>query len=557
MDLPKFISTDFDGTLISYQGKDNLKHINTIKEHIRKGDKVIVVTKRSYFDRFLGMDGEQVEQWVKQKLGNMPVIFTDGYSKFRSILNWHIQIHYDDNPIEIEQLSNDYLSQFFKCVLVDEDKSKERKEANNYEPLPDISDKSVLVVDSGGLYTSFAKRLSMEFGRVYYFNQWRGDMFPASVKEAIGTGIDGVIKVDDIAEVKNTVNVIFFPDCMSGRIQQELMSHGLPVFGSGMASELENKRGYMKSMMEKWELPLVPYKRVVGIDGLLNMLEYSEGNKYIKISDTREDLETYKHSDFINTKRRFDDARRKMGIRADQKEFIVEDELKGQEVGIDTYCILGAFPENVMGGYEIKDASYCGVMFKMKDLPEGLHQIHEKISEYIADNGVSMFYSDEVRMPDDGKYYLTDPTCRLGVPPNESQQCNWLNIGNIILEGANGNLVEPVYRNKYVAQIILKSRDAVKRWLHLNYPKHSETHIFPYSYCCDKDGVHTVPQGIDDHDVVCSVVGLGDTLDEAIAQCLDIASTVKTDGLKYNSNCFDEAKEVIKAGESKGISIFA
>ena len=79
------ISIDFDGTLMSYDGEPIVKIIKLVKEDIANGDNVVVITRRPKDETHNGLNGLGVIQWVKDNVGNIPVFFTNGIPKYKSV----------------------------------------------------------------------------------------------------------------------------------------------------------------------------------------------------------------------------------------------------------------------------------------------------------------------------------------------------------------------------------------------------------------------------------------------------------------------------------------
>lgn len=85
------VSFDYDGTLTNQQGLDLLQ------SHIAQGDEVYIITRRrKSFD-------EPVYQLAKQYgIPKARVYFTNGEMKWKTILELGIELHYDNNPDELE-----------------------------------------------------------------------------------------------------------------------------------------------------------------------------------------------------------------------------------------------------------------------------------------------------------------------------------------------------------------------------------------------------------------------------------------------------------------------
>ena len=420
---------------------------------------------------------------------------------------------------------------------------------------------SVLVYDSAGLYISLAERLTKEFETVYYFCDWKGaEMFPKSYKKNLGQGIPNVVRLDSFQQGKYLADFIFFPDCQHGDEQMDLQVHSIPCFGGGSATKLENNRRFFKEKLEGWNLPVGEYEIENGIDNLMENLEKKDLSEpvFVKISDTRGDMETKGVKDIVNARSYFAKKKLDMGINGDTRDFIIEKYLEGLECGIDTICVRGQMIKKVQFGVEGKDVSYYARMVDIDSLPKGMKDINDKISEYIKENNVSTFVCTENRI-NNRKFYFTDATIRCGLPPIEMQMTNWINLGEMLRDGANGICTEPKYQKEYACQLILTLQpkdEVIERELRVTFDKKYKDNIHFYNYCMKDGDVYIIPMKEVGHNICCSVVGLGDTFQEAKEQLYEIASTIDTDYLNMDKHAFDDMDEEIAEAESEGIDMF-
>ena len=83
------ISFDFDGTL----SQDRVQRL--ADKLIHDGHDVIVVTSRHSKHKNPDVEG------IADELG-VEVFYTDGQDKYRTLVGQNVEIHYDDDPVEIE-----------------------------------------------------------------------------------------------------------------------------------------------------------------------------------------------------------------------------------------------------------------------------------------------------------------------------------------------------------------------------------------------------------------------------------------------------------------------
>src|SRR6266571_7384231 len=94
----------------------------------------------------------------------------------------------------------------------------------------DLSTKSALVYDTGGLFLSLAFRLSKDFGRVSYYTP-NTSPFPLPYLSVLGDGFDEIRRVPDYWNEPHP-DVVVFPDIGEGHLQRALVAQGRRVWGS-------------------------------------------------------------------------------------------------------------------------------------------------------------------------------------------------------------------------------------------------------------------------------------------------------------------------------------
>jgi intein/homing endonuclease len=272
-----------------------------------------------------------------------------------------------------------------------------------------LKSKCCCVIDFG-TWPELAIRLSREFGRVLYFSAWI-QAFPKRNDYQVGIGLDGVERISDWESHFDEIDLFVFPHLYNAPLQNLLRSMGKLVWGNGGAEEAELDRFAFKKWMEQVGLPVVPTAQIIGMKALRDHLKKVE-DKYIKTSRFRGDQETWHHVDYETSESFLDKREYSLGPIKDQVEFLVEDSVKGIEVGFDGWTINGQYPEVASLGYEIKDVGFVGVIKPYSEFPPEMTAINEKMSMIFQTNKSRGWYSNEVRITEDGRFYLTDPTIR-------------------------------------------------------------------------------------------------------------------------------------------------
>lgn len=403
------------------------------------------------------------------------------------------------------------------------------------------------VVDHG-LFLPLARRLARDSYRVTYYTPDESP-FP-TVRDAIGDGFPEIERVSSIWYKKDRVDCYVFPDVGFADEQAELIQQGFPVWGAMDADKLETYKPRFITALASSGLPMPKFESFKGMTALKDYLKDKE-DKYIKISRYRGDWETMHFINWAQCEGELDFRSVRLGPWKEQITFYVFDPIQTEiEDGCDSYCVDGQFPSLIIHGMESKDKAYLGAFQKMADLPEEVRCVNEAFAPILGSYDYRSFFSTEVRITPDGESYFIDPTCRAGSPPSQVM-CEMIdNLGEIIVEGANGRLVEPVPYAKFGVQALvtmpndkrafrsLEISDEIDRWFKAGH--------------CSKIGKATVftPDPENHFDGVGWMVGVGDRIGEALRH-LRHNIDLLPDGCccEYEATA-DLLKEVIAAEEA-------
>lgn len=416
-------------------------------------------------------------------------------------------------------------------------------------------DKTACIVCSP-LFVSFAERLAQDFGKVYLHVPTSGS-FVTMNQGLVGTGIPGVEKVDSIfgphfAEV----SIFIFPDVGHSALQIYLESIGKLVWGGRNGEELEQYREVCKALMEKEGLPVAPWQIVKGMTALRAHLK-SHADQHIKINKWRGLTETFFAPNPEAVSAKLDDLQNDLGAFKEECEFMVEDDLPDKvEIGTDVYCIDGQYPSKTLIGIEVKDMGYCAEFVEWAKIPEPLRRWNETMAPYFAQYGYRGFLSNEIRIGEDKVPYQIDACCRAGSPPSELYQEFYLNLAEIIWEGANGNIVDPKPAGKFGAQIVLKSSWANGHLQNVIYPEKYAKNIKLFEYVV-VDGKRYVLPLEKDITEIGAVVGWGDTMEEALEMVREAGESIEGYGIKFSLGPADQAVEEMNKLAEIGLPVFS
>lgn len=415
--------------------------------------------------------------------------------------------------------------------------------------MTDLSSKTALVYDLGGLFLPVAERLSRDFGRVYYHTPWEIG-FSKIHAACVGDGIDGIERCDDIWSVKDKVDCFVFPDVGAAGIQLDLESQGKPVWGSRRGSKLELNREYFLERLSALGMDVPTYTVCEGMTELKKELGDRE-NVYIKISKFRGMQETFHWRSWREDSGILDLWSLRWGPLKDKVPFLVFDAIETElEIGGDTYCIDGQWPDLMLHGLEHKDEAYFAAVTPRDEMPDEIKSVLEAFSGDFERARYRNEFSMELRITENEAFF-TDPTCRGGLPSTGSQLECWSNFSEIVWAGAHGELVQPESSAKFSMECAVKHKsdrcqwsvvemsDGLKPWLKL-------------ANCCQVDGVVTFPPTDDDDHHIGWLVAQADTPKATLERMKELAG-ILPDGVTASVECLAEIIKEIEIAEADDI----
>lgn len=408
---------------------------------------------------------------------------------------------------------------------------------------------SKILVFTRGDHTYMAEKLAEQVSKVWLYVPIMGRQ-PKNREDQIGSGLDGVEKVDDFEKYKDKADMIFFPGEFDGELQHDLRKRGYRVFGAGLSEELELNRIMFLEVLEKAGLKPIKTYRAEGLEDAIEYLKDKE-NKWIKTPYCRGDFDTIHFDNMYVFKSWFDVMRAKLGERGAEKiELLIQDAYPAiVESGWDGFCVDGKYTAKGTIGYEVKDKGY---IFKVvKEAPKVLDNINVKLSPFFKRLGYRGAWSTEVRINKSGDARFTDATCRFGSPPGEGTCEIYEDFAQVCLDVADGKVPELKEKHQYGAIIILTSWWNEKHEICVDFPKEFKDNVkLRHSY---KLNGHYYCTANESDGYFGAVVAIGDSLREVTRKCKEIASSVKALGLEYDSSVFDKANESVVKGEQFGI----
>lgn len=413
-----------------------------------------------------------------------------------------------------------------------------------------FSEVTALVYDRK-LFFSVAERLSRDFAKVYYCHP-DGEAFKTFAKSQLGIGHPTVEFTDDLWKVKKEVDLFVFPDCADGHLQLELESQGFPVWGSKLVGEIEELRGKWLKVCEQYGLPMPETRRVIGIDELARFLDDHQGESwFVKISRFRGDMETWEAKEPHQVENKLAWLRMRFGPASKHVLFYVQKRLETDiESGSDSYNIHGDYPDEVIIGYEQKEQSYFATIRKATEMPEEVWACSKAIQPLLKESRYANFVSSEVRVVDGNGHWL-DPCFRTPSPAGEEQLEMYSNFGEIVWNGAHGELVQPKWAAKFCGEAIIKYCGDKDSWKSIVVPDEVRPFVKLYANVSVDGSFHFPPE--QDFESIGCAVGLGDEPEDVVNHLREIQEALKDSAVELQIEPLADLFKEIKEAEDEGI----
>lgn len=386
--------------------------------------------------------------------------------------------------------------------------------------------KSVAILDFGlNLELAFVMaKAGYDVG--YYCEAKRA--YPEAKTNSIGAGFDEFTKLTNLNDAFD-YDIIVCPDTHSAHWVELAKRLGKPVFGAGESEIAEHDRSYFKKLLKRLNLPVGAYSEAIGTEALEKTLRQHK-DRYVKLDgDYRGDMETFHHKEWATTRDEvWGHLLTRLGANSQECPFVIEEPLESEcEVGFDGLVVDGKYSQPSMVGFEAKDAAHIGHVFDK--LPSEMQLINDKFAPLFKEWKARTFYSNEIRITKEGKWYSTDPCIRTGHPVFATETEIISNLGNVVAEAASGRLVAPVYSSNYTAALLVKSSNLHDGWIRgIKIPNDLRHLIKLQNATCHNGVISIIPESF----IACTAVGCGDTVEEAVETAIEVAEAVEVDG-KY------------------------
>ena len=312
-----------------------------------------------------------------------------------------------------------------------------------------------------------ALRLAEEGHTVYYYVD-QAEEYARFEDFVQGDGFNNIIKVLDWGEgLLQGAECVVFTDVGRGSAADYLRSQGVPVFGPSQDGEtLEQDRSAAHVLTEELGIEMPPYVAVAGFSGLLdwfgeNLKKDGRAGYFVKVPIFRGNAETMyiKKIEEIDIILRGKNLAAMLGPYSENFEFLIEQEVKGVEIGVDTFFNGTKFLDNTFFTFEVSSDLTLGKWVKTSPWDDTL----QKLAPYLAATSYRGPISLEAIWSGDTLYVL-DFTCRFPYPGSAVFSRLLPNYGDLIWAVANGEDYEIKPKAPYAACIGVYSDRTEDDW---------------------------------------------------------------------------------------------
>lgn len=407
------------------------------------------------------------------------------------------------------------------------------------------------VVDNG-FYVHVAQALALHFGKVDYWMDWQC-AFPTIEPLLVGDGFPGVRRTKDFWKESADADLFVFCDIYQSGLQLELIRQKKRVWGPRNGDELEIKRWKTTKLLPKIGLDEPPGRVITGTANLRSYLK-DHNDLHIKVAGLRGMMETHTHTNYARSEFWMDTVERQVSGVKNIIRFLVYDDIPDAvEVGYDGWTVDGQWPEVASYGVEVKDAGLISCIRPWVDFPEVIRKTMDAFTPMLRAYNYRGFVCAEIRKTKK-KAYMIDWAARCGSPSSEALFSVFGNLSEVFWFGSEGKLIKPEKLANFSVEIIVKSPDAdPEEWKVIEI----DDEVRPWV----KLHLHAF---VDGHDLICpqeyatkefgAIIGIGDTLEEAIAHVRKNCEGVRSDSVEFKTDSIEEGLKELKDGKDFGIT---
>lgn len=402
------------------------------------------------------------------------------------------------------------------------------------------------IVDSNG-YTYLAEVLAPFFEHpVSYWSPWIS-AFPEKHLNSVGSGIPNVNRIHDY--MTTDCEYFLFTDLCYSEQADKLRTEGKFCYGASPSEILELDRELFFKTLGDVGLNTVSYERVKGVQALTDNLK-NKKDKYVKCSLYRGNFETFHWREWKLDHDILTELQYELEGQADDFVFLICDPINADiEFGMTSDCVYGQFPKKQSWEIEVKDTCLLFKVCEDKDIPKPIRTVNEKFSPILKEWNHLGNFSTEIRWTPKSYTFTDAVVARYPEPPGGLKTGIIENIADIIIEGAKGILIEPIYKAKYGCQINLYSSTVGKHGMNIEIPKEFQPYIRLKNYYKKKDLYWTVAfkkVGSPEMNIFGNAIYWDNDLDKAIEGCTKAAESILCRDYTFAGDSVDKAKKLIE-----------
>ena len=350
--------------------------------------------------------------------------------------------------------------------------------------------------------------------------------------------------------VLKEIDLFVFPDIGYGGLQKHLREVGKSVWGTFGVSRYELYRTKFLELLKQVGLPVAPSTKIVGLTSLHEFLKPKK-DVWVKLNRYRECMETWHHRDIAHSERLLESLAVTFGGAKEHVVFVVQETIDTPiEIGYDGWSVDGEFPDRSFQGYEKKNELYLGSWLPNEKLPKEIRVVNEAIAPILRKAGYRCNLATEIRVKGKEAYFI-DPTFRMAGQTQEHLQETCVNLAEVYWAGANGGLLMPKFSHKVAAEATLHYQGhEPTEWKLLNIPPEARRWCKLFHYCVLDGMFHFPPYR---NDEVGTIVGLGHTKEEAVADLQKHFKMLKDEPLTIADDKFEDLYKEIARAEARGM----
>lgn len=240
-----------------------------------------------------------------------------------------------------------------------------------------------------------------------------------------------------------------------------------------------------------------------------------------------------------------------------RKNYIFPEDIQYVPYSGKVYCVT--VPNSIIMVRRNGKSMWCGncaylcKFMPYSELPKQVKMVMDRLSPKFEELGYRGWFSNEIIIAEDMKGYMLDFTCRMPQPPTTLLINNITNFAECAVNVASGIVPRLECKYRYGCQFILHSDMAQNDDTPLIVPKEYQSYVSLKNLYIDEEGTwYYARRGVKMREIG-SVIGLGDTLKQAIDMARMIANSIQAEDAHIDDSSIDKGLESLKKLSNRGI----